>query len=62
VTFVVGEPFMLESEMKITKNVYQEMTDQIMTRMASMLPERYRGAYADMKIISDQYIRVYGQY
>jgi len=57
VTFVVGESFMLASEMKTTKNGYQEMTDQIMARMASMLPERYRGAYADMKIISDKYIR-----
>ena len=61
VTFVVGKPFMLASEMKITKNDYQEMTDQIMVRMASMLPERYRGAYADMKIISDKYIKVYCQ-
>lgn len=58
VTFIVGKPFMLASEMKITKNVYQEITDQIMARMAFMLPERYRGAYADMKIISDKYIRV----
>jgi len=58
VTFVVGKPFMLASEMKTTKNVYQEITDQIMARMAFMLPERYRGAYADMKIISDKYIRI----
>jgi 1-acyl-sn-glycerol-3-phosphate acyltransferase len=49
---------MLASEMKITKNVYQEITNQIMARMAFMLPERYRGAYADMKIISGKYIRV----
>ena len=49
VTFIIGEPFMLSSETKITKNVYQEMTDQIMARMASMLPERYRGVYADIK-------------
>ena len=62
VTFVVGKPFMLASEMKITKNVYQEMTDQIMARMAFMLPERYRGAYTDIKIISDKYIRVNYQY
>lgn len=62
VTFVVGKPFMLTSEMKITKKVYQEVTDQIMARMASMLPERYRGVYADMKITSDKYIRVYCQY
>lgn len=58
VTFIAGKPFMLASEMKITKNVYQEITDQIMARMAFMLPERYRGAYADMKIISEKYIRV----
>ncbi len=57
VTFMVGEPFMLVSETKITKDVYQEMTDQIMVRLASMLPERYRGAYADMKIISNKHIR-----
>jgi len=61
VTFIVGEPFILASETKITKDIYQEMTDQVMTRMASMLPERYRGAYADLKIISDKYIRDYGQ-
>jgi len=61
ITFVVGEPFILASETKITKDIYQEMTDQVMTRMASMLPERYRGAYADLKIISDKYIRDYGQ-
>ena len=61
VTFVVGKPFMLMSENKITKDVYQEMTDQIMTRMASMLPERYRGTYADMEIISDKYTRAYCQ-
>jgi len=62
VTFVLGKPFMLASEMKITKDVYQEMTDQIMVRMASMLPQRYHGAYADMKIISDKYIRADYQY
>ncbi len=58
VTFVVGKPFMLASEMKTTKNGYQEMTDQIMVRMASMLPEHYRGVYADMKVTSDKYIKV----
>jgi len=58
VTFVVGESFMLASETKTTKDGYQEMTDQIMARMAFMLPERYRGAYTDIEIISDKYIRV----
>jgi len=57
VTFVVGKPFMLVNETKITKNVRQEITDQIMARLASMLPEGYRGAYADLEIISDKYIQ-----
>ena len=57
ITFVVGKPFLLVSETKITKNVHQEMTDQIMTRLASLLPESYRGAYADLEIISEKYIQ-----
>jgi len=57
VTFVAGKPFMLVNETKITKNVRQEITDQIMARLASMLPEGYRGAYANLEIISDQYIQ-----
>ena len=57
VTFVVGKPFMLVNETKITKNVRQEITDQIMVRLASMLPEGYRGAYANLEIISDKYIQ-----
>jgi 1-acyl-sn-glycerol-3-phosphate acyltransferase len=57
ITFVVGKPFMLVSETKITKNVHQEMTDQVMTRIAFMLPERYRGAYANLEIISDKYVQ-----
>ena len=57
VTFVVGKPFMLVSERKITKSFRQEIIDQIMARLASMLPEGYRGAYADLEIISDKYIQ-----
>lgn len=57
VTFVAGKPFMLVNETKITKNVRQEITDQIMARLASMLPEGYRGAYTNLEIISDQYIQ-----
>jgi 1-acyl-sn-glycerol-3-phosphate acyltransferase len=57
VTFVVGKPFLLVNETKITKNVRKEMTDQVMARLASMLPEGYRGVYANLEIISDQYIK-----
>jgi len=39
ITFVVGKPFLLVSTRRMNKKVYQEMTNQIMTRLASMLPK-----------------------
>lgn len=57
ITFAVGSPFMLVSETKINKKIQHEMTDQIMTRLAAMLPECYRGAYKNLDIISDKYIK-----
>ncbi len=57
VTFVVGKPFLLERRERMDKNVYQELTDQIMTRLASLLPPYYRGIYQNLDIISDEFIR-----
>jgi len=57
ITFVVGKPFLLASTTRMNKKVYQEMTNQIMTRLASMLPANYRGEYKDIEIISDQFIQ-----
>lgn len=57
VTFKIGTPFMLKGNSKIGKNIQQEMNEQIMTRIASMLPEPYRGAYKNLDIISEKYIK-----
>jgi len=47
-TFRVGEEFRLrEPEGGLTKSSRNEMTDQIMNRLAILLPEEYRGIYAD---------------
>ncbi len=57
VTFVVGKPFLLESRERMDKDIYQEMTDQVMTRLASLLPPYYRGVYQNLDILSDEFIR-----
>tara|TARA_B100001245_G_scaffold111614_1_gene81708 strand:- start:3170 stop:3850 length:681 start_codon:yes stop_codon:yes gene_type:complete len=42
----IGSPFSLPTiEGKISADVMQSMTDMIMTRIASLLPNEYRGAY-----------------
>jgi len=57
ITISVSPPFMLVSETKTSKEVQHEMTEQIMTRLAAMLPEQYRGVYKNLDIISDQYVK-----
>jgi 1-acyl-sn-glycerol-3-phosphate acyltransferase len=47
VTFRVGEPCRLVvPEGGLTKSVREEATDELMRRLALLLPERYRGVYA----------------
>jgi 1-acyl-sn-glycerol-3-phosphate acyltransferase len=43
---VVGEPFCLSMEGHVTQAVRQDLTDQIMYKLASLLPPAYRGEYA----------------
>ncbi len=57
ITFKVGTPFMLVSESRRDKNIQQEMSNQIMLRLAAMLPEYYRGIYKKLDNISDEYIK-----
>jgi 1-acyl-sn-glycerol-3-phosphate acyltransferase len=55
---VVGKPFVLDSlGLKVTSEVRQQMTDEIMYQLAALLPARYRGAYADLSQATDQYLR-----
>jgi len=53
----VGEPFKLDSGgERVTKEVRQQMVDEMMYRMAAMLPEYYRGAYADLENATEKYL------
>ena len=47
----IGPPFSLPTiEGKISPDVMQSMTDMIMGRIASLLPNKYRGVYRDNSI------------
>jgi 1-acyl-sn-glycerol-3-phosphate acyltransferase len=53
----VGEPFKLDpGNERVTKEVRQQMVDEMMYRLAAMLPEYYRGAYADLENATEKYI------
>ncbi|GER87238.1 1-acyl-sn-glycerol-3-phosphate acyltransferase [Dictyobacter vulcani] len=48
VTISYGEPMLLKPKgNKITREDIADATEQVMQRIAEMLPERYRGEYAD---------------
>jgi 1-acyl-sn-glycerol-3-phosphate acyltransferase len=53
----VGEPFKLNpGNQRITKEVRQRMVDEMMYRLAALLPEYYRGAYADSGNALEKYL------
>lgn len=53
----VGEPFKLESDGKrVSREMRQQMVDEMMYRLAALLPEHYRGAYADLENATDKYL------
>jgi len=55
---VVGQPFYLEaSGARVTREVRQQMADEIMYQLAALLPPSYRGAYADMSAATETYLR-----
>jgi len=54
---VVGEPFVLDARgRKVTRDVRQQMADEIMYQLAALLPPRYRGAYADLNRATQHYL------
>lgn len=53
----VGRPFRLaEPDQNITADIRQQMTDEIMYQLAALLPESYRGEYADLSKATTQYL------
>ena len=54
----VGKAFYLESHgERVTSEVRQKMVDEMMYQMAKLLPESYRGYYADLENASEKYLR-----
>jgi len=55
---VVGRPFTLSANGdKVTREVRQQMADEIMGQIAALLPPAYRGAYSDPASITTTYLR-----
>lgn len=53
----LGKPFRLDGGGKRVKgNMRQEMADEIMYQLASLLPARYRGEYADLTRATTKYL------
>ncbi len=56
VTVHFGEPIRLACDRKADRRTLQAMTDQIMRRLAGLLPPAYRGVYADRANPADEQI------
>ncbi len=54
----VGEAFYLDARgERVTSEVRQKMVDEMMYQLAKLLPEKYRGVYADLENATEKYIR-----
>ena len=57
VEFRVGRKFRLNQELeKVTKEVRQQMADEMMYQLAKLMPEEFRGEYADLHNATEKYI------
>ena len=55
---VVGQPFHLQAQgIRVTGEVRQQMTDEIMYQLAALLPPAYRGEYANLAAATETYLR-----
>jgi len=55
---VVGQPFYLDpGGVKVTRQVRQQMVDEIMYQMAALLPPAYWGVYSDLAAATEAYLR-----
>lgn len=55
---VVGQPFYLQADgIKVTRQVRQQMADEIMYQLAALLPPAYRGHYANLDAATEKYLR-----
>jgi 1-acyl-sn-glycerol-3-phosphate acyltransferase len=55
--FRVGRPFHIRMESgKLTRDVREQITDEIMYRLAALLPAEYRGWYADLSRATGRFL------
>jgi 1-acyl-sn-glycerol-3-phosphate acyltransferase len=53
----VGNPFRLNTDQqRITPSMRQQILDEIMYQLASLLPPYYRGVYANLNEASQKYL------
>ncbi|HRK90719.1 MAG TPA: lysophospholipid acyltransferase family protein [Anaerolineales bacterium] len=52
----VGEPFHIKVEGKVTGEIRQQIADEMMYRIARMIPAEYRGEYADLSKATDKFL------
>ncbi|MBC8332805.1 MAG: 1-acyl-sn-glycerol-3-phosphate acyltransferase [Anaerolineae bacterium] len=54
----VGQPFCLDAgEMRVNREIRQQMTTEVMYQLAALMPAEYRGEYADMTQATQDYLR-----
>jgi 1-acyl-sn-glycerol-3-phosphate acyltransferase len=54
----VGPMFFLDAHgERVTKEVRQQMADEMMYQLAKLMPAEYRGAYADLENATETYLR-----
>jgi 1-acyl-sn-glycerol-3-phosphate acyltransferase len=54
----VGRPFILNpGDQRVTKEIRQQMADEIMFQIARLLPEAYRGYYSDLTQATETYLQ-----
>jgi len=54
---IMGKPFRLDTGgVRVKGDMRQEMADEIMYQLAALLPEKYRGAYADLSQATTKYL------
>ena len=58
VNMVVGQLFWLEpGEGRVTHEMRQQMTDEVMMQIAALLPPEYRGVYSNLASATEHYLR-----
>jgi 1-acyl-sn-glycerol-3-phosphate acyltransferase len=54
---LVGSPFRIDARgQSLSREVRQQMTDEVMYQMAALLPADYRGLYAELSKASEDYL------